>query len=205
MGFRNTKDIFVTQKYIFLVNTDKYVSLDNILKWDKILNLKIATLSAKKGELILEHGFKCDYFYFVSKGIVRAYYYDLEGNEVTHWFTSENMLITSPDSFFRNKENIVNIEALEDSELYLITRNQIDTILENIKGADKLFLNLIIDFTITFSDRVRSIHTESAEYRYIKLIQKHPNIFNKAKLSHIASYLGIRVQSLSRIRKRLIS
>lgn len=188
-----------------MVNTDKYVSLNDILKWDKELNLNVQTLTIKKGDFILEQGYKCDYFYFVSKGFVRAFYYDLEGNEITHWFSRENMVITSPDSFFRNKENTANIEALEDAELYLLTKDNIDVIIDNIESSDRLFLNLIIDFAIEFSGRIRSIHTESAEFRYLKLIEQHPNIFNRAKLSHIASYLGIRVQSLSRIRKRLVS
>ena len=147
---------------------------------------------------------RCHYFYFVSKGFIRLYYLDLEGREITHWFSAENMMITSPFSFFKEETNILNFQALEDTKLILVTRDQLDSFCDQIDHANKSFQSLFVEFAMRLSRRVMSIHTESAEYRYLKLLEEHPLIFQKAKLAHIASYLGITQQSLSRIRKNLV-
>lgn len=188
-----------------MVRTDKYVTLQDIYKWSDILGLKIDRAEVKKGEVFLKQGQKCDYFYYIIEGLMRMFYYDREGHQVTHWFSSQDMMITSPDSFFNNNENILNFEALEDCELLLVTREHLKLASKNVPGFDVVYRKLIVDFTILLSRRVMSIHTESAEYRYLQLIKQHPNIFRRTKLSHIASYLGITIQSLSRIRRKLIS
>ncbi len=188
-----------------MVKTDKYVSLEEIKKWSDILGLEIETQQVKKRTLFLKQGQKCNYFYYIVKGLMRMYYYDLEGNEVTHWFSDKDMMITSPDSFYHKNENFLNFEALEDCELLLVTREHLKIASKNVPGFDILYRRMLVDFVILFSRRVMSIHTESAEYRYLRLIKDYPNIFQRTKLSHIASYLGIKIQSLSRIRKKLIS
>ncbi len=114
------------------------------------------------------------------------------------------MMITSPFSFFKSEANIINFEALEDSELILITKEQFDQMGDEIEAASHAFRHLLAEFAMKMSRRVMSIHNESAEFRYLKLLEEHPLIFQKAKLSHIASFLGITQQSLSRIRKNLV-
>ena len=188
-----------------MVRTDKYISLDDIYRYDKLLDLHIQSHKVKKGEVFLKQGHKCDYFYYITKGLMRIFYFDLDGNEVTHWFSNEDMMITSPDSFYNDRENILNFEALEDCDFLLVTREHLKTASKNIPNFDVIYRKLIVDFTVALSRRVMSVHTESAEYRYLKLIKEYPTIFHRAKLSHIASYLGITIQSLSRIRKKLIS
>ncbi|WP_299535675.1 Crp/Fnr family transcriptional regulator, partial [Ulvibacterium sp.] len=184
-----------------LVRTDKYIKLQDILQWADTLDLNIESIRVKKGNVFLEQGHKCSYFYYIVSGLMRIFYYDREGHQVTHWFSSQDMMITSPDSFFNNNENILNFEALEDCELLLVTRDHLKTASRNVPGFDTLYRKLIVDFTILLSRRVMSIHTESAEYRYLQLIKQYPGIFHRTKLSYIASYLGVTQQSLSRIRK----
>ena len=82
------------------------------------------------------------------------------------------------------------------------TRNVMD-LCDQHKKAQRAFRNLSSEFAMRLSRRIMSIHTESAEQRYKKLLEDHPAIFQKAKLAHIASYLGITQQSLSRVRKNL--
>ncbi|UTW64078.1 Crp/Fnr family transcriptional regulator [bacterium SCSIO 12741] len=148
-------------------------------------------------------GQRCNYFYYILKGFIRVYYIDLEGNEVTHWFTPEDCMITSPLSFFKDEENILFFEALEDTEALLINRQQLDTIINQFKSTEEAVRHLYAEFAMVFSRRIMSIHTESAEDRYLKLLKDYPLLFQKAKLSHIASFLGITPQSLSRIRKNI--
>ncbi|WP_422351041.1 Crp/Fnr family transcriptional regulator [Flagellimonas sp.] len=186
-----------------MVRADKYITSKNLIEWNIEHRLGLTTRSIKKGELLLEAGQRCDYFYFVLKGFIRIYYLDLDGNEITHWFSSENSMITSPFSFLKREENILFFEALEDTELILITSEQLNTIISQFQSTEKAFRNLYAEFAMVLSRRVIGIQTETAEERYLKLMKEHPYLFQKAKLGHIASYLGITAQSLSRIRKNL--
>lgn len=180
-----------------------FISAKRLLDWNIEHNLKLTTRTLKKGEHLLEAGQKCDYLYFVLKGILRLYYLDLNGNQMTHWFSRENAIITSPFSFFKNEENILYLEALEDTEVLLITASQLKYINQNVEQAQYKLRKLYAEFAMAFSRRIMDIHTKTAEERYLKLLNNHPYLFQRAKLSHIASYLGITQQSLSRIRKNI--
>jgi len=186
-----------------MLRTGKYISLKKLLDWNIRLSLELSNRSVKRGELFLEEGQRCDYFYYIIKGFVRLYYFDLNGNEVTHWFSSDNMMVTSPFSFFKKEENILYFEALEDTEMILVTYDQLDKISSQVKSAGASIRDMYADFAMLLSRRVMSIHTQTAEERYLKLMEEYPFLFQKAKLTHIASYLGITPQSLSRIRKNL--
>ncbi len=186
-----------------MFQSSQIVSKDDLLTWGEKLSIEFKTQVARKGEIFLKHDQRCFYFYYVSKGFVRLFYLDLEGKEITHWFSSEHMMITSPFSFFKNEPNILNFEALEDTELILVTREQYFELYEKDDKANKAFFDLSAEFAMRLSRSVMSIHTETAQFRYLKLLEEHPLIFQKAKLAHIASYLGITQQSLSRIRKNL--
>lgn len=181
----------------------KFITAKNLLDWNIDFSLGLINSNIKKGELLLEAGQGCDYFYYVLKGCLRMYYLDLDGNQITHWFSAEDSIVTSPFSFFKKEENILYIEALEDTELLHITSDQFKVITNNVQSADFEIRKLYAEFAMTFSRRIMDIHTKTAEERYLKLISSHSYLLQKAKLSHIASYLGITQQSLSRIRKNI--
>ncbi len=187
-----------------MLKSDQIISKANLLAWSEGAGIELKTMAASKDQVFLENRQKCYYYYFVSTGFVRLYYLDLEGKEITHWFSAENTMFTSPFSFYKDETNILNFQALEESEFILITKEQIDTICDLNKQASQAARRLLSEFAMLFSRRIMSINTESAEYRYLKLLEDHPLIFQKAKLAHIASYLGITQQSLSRIRKNLM-
>lgn len=186
-----------------MFQSDHLVSKEQLLEWGQEIGIEFSTQKVKKGDVFLEGNQRCQYFYYIERGFIRIFYFDLEGRELTHWFSSENMMITSPFSFLKDEHNILNFEALEDSELILITKKQWGLLRDTNPKANRAILGLSAEFAMRLSRRVMSIHTESAEHRYVKLLEDHPLIFQKAKLVHIASYLGVTQQSLSRIRKRL--
>jgi CRP-like cAMP-binding protein len=128
---------------------------------------------------------------------------DLEGKEVTHWFSNVDSIITSPFSYIKHERNILFFEALEATELVLITADQLEKLISHVPKLGEAFRHINAEFAMVLSRRIMSIHTETAEERYLKLIEEHPQLFQKAKLSHIASFLGITQQSLSRIRKNI--
>lgn len=178
----------------------EFITAEKLLNWNIKLNLNLNDSFIKKGQLLLKGGQPCNHFYYVIKGCLRVYYYDLNGNEITHWFSTKDTFITSPLSFFRQEENILYIEALEDTTVLLITSKHFEVINANT-NFDKEFYKLSANFAITLSRRIMDIHTKTAQERYFNLIQTHPYLLQKAKLGHIASFLGITPQSLSRIRK----
>ncbi|MEL6195293.1 MAG: Crp/Fnr family transcriptional regulator, partial [Bacteroidota bacterium] len=106
-------------------------------------------------------------------------------------------------SFVKSEENILFFEAMEESEFLLITSDQLDKLISRIPNLGEAFRHINAEFAMVLSRRIMSIHTETAEERYLRLMKEHPLIFQKAKLSQIASFLGITQQSLSRIRKNL--
>lgn len=193
----------MSRSKIVIVFPAKFISTESLLQWNIKLKLDLDTQSYKKGEVFLKEGQHCDYFYYVLKGFIRVYYLDLEGKEITHWFTAKDSMITSPFSFFKREKNILFFEALEDTEVLLINNTQLDAIMSEFKSTEKAVRDMYVEFAMVFSRRIMSIHTETAEDRYLKLMEQHPLLFQKAKLSHIASFLGVTPQSLSRIRKNI--
>ena len=180
-----------------------YIDIEKLTKWDREFDLKLTHKTAKKGTVFLKEGQRCDHLYFIVDGFTRVYYLDLEGNEITHWFCAEDAIITSPFSLLKRERNILFFEALEDTELLLIDSNQLDKLILHLPALGEAFRHINAEFAMVLSRRIMSIHTETAKERYLKLIKEHPLLFQKAKLAHIASFLGITQQSLSRIRKNL--
>lgn len=186
-----------------MFSAQEYLNIDQLIEVDKRLNLGLIQDSVKKGSIFLRAGQKCNHLYYIRRGFVRVYYLDIEGKEITHWFCAKNSIITSPFSFRKQEKNILFFEALEDTELILIGSNQLEKMIESRSDIETSFRHINAEFAMILSRRIMSIHTKTAEERYLDLMKEHPLLFQKAKLSHIASFLGITQQSLSRIRKNL--
>lgn len=180
-----------------------YIEISQLRKWNIEFDLGLTNKTAKKGDIFLKEGQRCDHLYYIINGFARVYYLDLEGNEVTHWFSAKDSMITSPFSYVKRETNILYFEALEDTELLLISSTQIEKLIHHLPELCEAFRHINAEFAMVLSRRIMSVHTETAEDRYLKLMKEHPLLFQKAKLSHIASYLGITQQSLSRIRKNI--
>ena len=75
-----------------------------------------------KKELIVQPGKICDYLYLVETGILRSFYVDLNGNDVTHWFAQENMLMTIPPGFFNEEVSQFGLESIEQTTVRAFSR-----------------------------------------------------------------------------------
>lgn len=186
-----------------MFSSKPYIDINELLQWDVEFDLKLKRQTAKKGIIFLKEGQRCDYLYYILHGFTRVYYLDLEGNEITHWFCAKDSIITSPFSFLKRETNILFFEAREDTELLLISSDQQEQLIHKLPEVGESFRHINAEFAMVLSRRIMTIHTETAEQRYLKLMDEHPLLFQKAKLSHIASFLGITQQSLSRIRRNL--
>lgn len=152
-----------------------------------------------KGHFLFREGELCRKIFLIEKGIARIYY-SLEGKEVTAWFSEENSFLTAIDSFSQNIPTRDNCELLEPSIIYSVDYAQLDAMLRDNPEIARIAFYVVTEILKQFSSYVTSTKFQSAKERFETLITNHPTIFLRVSLGHIASYLGITQETLSRIR-----
>ncbi len=167
-----------------------------------ILSQHISVKKIKKGDFILNYGEVCRHIYFVNSGFIRIFYYK-NGKSITEWFAGEKHFFFSITSYFDETPSNLIIEAIEDTEVILLSKKG----LENYRNTNFEIANLNIEFfssSLKLSQkRMESLQFETAKQRYFNLLKVQPTILNKIPLQYIASFLGITQETLSRIRASL--
>ncbi|WP_149243048.1 Crp/Fnr family transcriptional regulator [Dyadobacter sp. 32] len=152
-----------------------------------------------KGSQLLNNGDVCREFHFIERGIARAFYYK-DGKDVTAWFAAENQIISAIDSLFAGKPSMYNIEALEDSIIWSLQYGQIEPVFQAFPEVERLGRILVTKNYLLLDERMKSFVFSNAEGRYESLLEVVPGILNRTKLGHVASYIGVTQETLSRIR-----
>lgn len=171
--------------------------LDNEAMEKFLGSLQFIELPAK--HLIFREGRTASTMYYLIKGCARSYYLK-NGKEVVLWFAFEDDLVTSVSSFVSQKKNFENIELLENSTLAAISHKELYQLLKKYPSINQLYRILLEQYYIILADQYQEMHFFSAKEKYDNLIKKYPQILQRVTLGHIASYLGITQESLSRIR-----
>ena len=154
-----------------------------------------------KHQFFLEEDKLSDEYLFLETGFMRSFAHDLDGNDVTTNFYSQNQVVFEVSSFFNRTRSKENILALTDCEGYFITYEQLNTLFHSLPEFREFGRSILVKGFSSLKNRMLSMITESAEERYVQLLKTNPEIFQYAPLKNIASYLGITDTSLSRIRK----
>lgn len=157
--------------------------------------------NAKKNDLFLAEGQVCRSVGIVTKGILIYYKLSDTGKEITTDFAFAGDWVTDNRSRLNNSPSFLNIKAIEDAELLVITNENLNTCYQQIPKVEKLGRVLMEKAFVKIAQQSIDLQTLSATERYEKLLQEYPEIFQKVPLYHIANYLGIAPKSLSRIRK----
>ncbi len=157
----------------------------------------------RKKQYLLQEGDVSRYTAFVEKGILRMFTVDEKGNEPILQFSPEGWWVADLYSFLTDEPSIYNIEALEDCELLLITKDSWNILLEKMPVFEKFFRILIQNSLIATQRRLMSSISEAAEEKYLKLIDNFPGCIQRVPQHMIASYLGITRETLSRVRSQL--
>lgn len=157
----------------------------------------------RKRQYLLQEGDVCKYTAFVVKGLLRTFTVDEKGNEPILQFSMEEWWIADLYSFITGESSIYNIEALEDCELLVITEPSWQLLLEKIPALERFFRILIQNNLIATQRRLIGTMTETAEEKYLKLLDEAPSCMQRVPQHMIASYLGISRETLSRIRGQL--
>lgn len=158
----------------------------------KALRLDKATVVVKEGQ----YADKC---YYIIKGCARAYYLK-EGKDITDWFAFENDFISSINSFFLGVPSPHFIEVLEDTQVLEIARDKIQYLRDKYHDFERLGSAIVTKTMLQLQQRVVSMQFETAQQKYDNLTALNPQIAQRIPVMHMASYLGITVETLSRIR-----
>ncbi|QQS36665.1 MAG: Crp/Fnr family transcriptional regulator [Ignavibacteriales bacterium] len=157
----------------------------------------------RKHQYLLQEGEACRYAGFVTSGCLRIYSVDNKGAEHIIQFAIADWWISDMNSFLTGLPSQYNIDALQDSEILLLERNDREILLDNCPKMERFFRLLLESNNIATNQRLIDSLSASAEERYLKFINTYPELFEQIPQNQIASYLGITPQSLSRIRKEL--
>lgn len=152
-----------------------------------------------KGEILVREGQYSDKTFFIYSGCARAYYLK-DGKDISDWFAFENDFISSINSFFLNIPSPHFIELLEDSVLLEISRMDAEKISDEHHDFERLSKIVVTKTMLQQQERISSIQFHSAEQRYDNILSIRPDITQRIPLTHIASYIGITLETLSRIR-----
>jgi CRP/FNR family transcriptional regulator, anaerobic regulatory protein len=186
----------------FLNLFDSYVKLtdSDIAFCNQYFELK----SLPKNNILEEENRIPKHLYFITNGFMRLFYYDDHGDEVTTLIASPNRFITSFLDFIHEKKSKENLECITDCEFYRIERSKLLELIDKNENFKKFSLVIFEQAIATNQIRANDFATLTADLRYKKLNEQQPEIIQNVPIQYIASYLGIKPQSLSRIRKQII-
>lgn len=157
----------------------------------------------KKGELILRQGSIANHLMIVMDGLLRSFAVDPDGNEITTNFHGKGSGVIEVASFFLRVPTKENTHALSDCKVLQITFDGFQELFHNIPKFREAGRARLVNGYFALKNRSLSMITDSAETRYLHLVNTNPQVIAEAPLKFIASYLGITDTSLSRIRREL--
>ena len=159
----------------------------------------------RKRQYLLNAGDVCQYFCFVEKGLLRSFSIDNNANEHVVQFAPEGWWISDMGSFLSGDNAVYNIEALEDAELLLLTKQSLDEMLTKVPKMERFFRLLMQNNIVVLQRRIVGTLSLSAEEKYKRMIMLYPDILQRSPQQYIASFLGITPETLSRVRKQVSS
>jgi CRP-like cAMP-binding protein len=170
---------------------------------DAILD-QIEVVHLKKREVFLKAGEVCKYEGYINRGCIRVFFTDHKAHEHVVQLAFEDWWIADLMSFFTGLPANYSIEALEETELFLLERSKADHLFKSVPPFETIFRILLQSAYVSLQKRVIANMSQSAEERYLELTRKYPQMELRVAQHHIASYLGITPEALSRIRKNII-
>lgn len=184
---------------------EKHISRCGHLSKDELaLLFSVMTLQKIEAKTyLLREGEVCRFEAFVIKGCLRKYCIDEAGHEVNLQFAVEDWWISDLKSFTEETRSELFIQALEDCEIMTISHQDKEDMFRSIPALERIFRIMVQRSHNVLQERFVGVLTKPAEERYIDFIEKYPGLPHRIAQHHIASYLGMTPEFLSKVRKRL--
>ena len=166
---------------------------------------KLKKIELSKGEFLLKPDQKINELFYVHSGCMSNYLIDPEGKEHILQFAVKGWWISDYIALYGNSntKTVSFIECIKDATLYRITKSDFDLICKELPKVGLFHIGKMEKAFASFQKRILENLTLTAKDRYLNFINTYPNIVSNVKNYHIASFLGITTESLSRIRKEL--
>jgi CRP-like cAMP-binding protein len=161
-------------------------------------------LELVSGAYLLEEGQLCRYVGFVEAGLLR-YHMNHDGTEKTLFFSSEGEFVSNYQSFLPREPSNTSIQAIEDCLLQVISYDDLQKLYAGVSEGEKLGRLAIEQVFLSSMQQLKSFYKDSPAERYQQFLRSYPNLSQRIPQYHIASYVGIKPQSLSRIRRRMVT
>lgn len=169
---------------------------------EQLMSEHLSIQDYPKGSALLEEGQQSGAFYFLLRGCVRMYYL-VDGVEKNTFFYVENQFVSSYESFVRATPATHYIACLEDSKMVVISKEAAFALLAASPKFEQLSRILMEEELIIYQQMLSAFVTQNAEQRYQQFQDKRPDLAQRVPQYHLASYLGVSPETLSRIRARL--
>ena len=193
-----------------IIITDPKASLEKIIqnyidcspKEHLTIRSYFKTKTLKRREILHNCNVVCDNYYFIESGAIR-YYQMKDGEEITGGFFSEGSGYTDLDSFLSNSFSKQTAQAIEYSSLLFITKLDLEKLYQEVPKFERIARILAEEAFLDLRNKIDSFILQDAKERYLSILTNRPELIRRIPQHYVASYLGIKPQSLSRIRKNL--
>jgi CRP-like cAMP-binding protein len=168
----------------------------------ELVRARYRTMRLPQGEFFLRPGQVCHRIGFVQKGVARVFIHGADGQEVIRAFVSERNFMVDIHSYHNQSPSVEYWEVLADMEMLYWERPDLEYMRENIAAWHKVTVNMAQKILLDAALERTEMFNDDATTRYQKFVQRYPHVVQRVPLRHIANYLGIAPQSLSRIRQQ---
>ncbi|MCW3466113.1 Crp/Fnr family transcriptional regulator [Chitinophaga nivalis] len=185
----------------FLIDTLQ--QLGPVSKADKAIYLhRFQVKHYRKGDFFLQEGQVCKYMGLVESGLLR-YYINQDGKERSFSFLHEKRFLCNYESFITQAPSTRIIQALEDTTVHVANYEDFQYIFDHTQSGDRIGRLVLGMAFIKLEKDLASFYTDTPEQRYQRFIEEYPQLQQRISQYHIASFVGVKPPSLSRIRKRI--
>ena len=171
-------------------------------KEKELIREKFHSRLFRKKQFVLQEGDVCTQFNFVVRGCLRTYKIDEKGTTHILQFASENNWINDLGSFHGLKPSTLNIDALEDTVVLQISRNDLISLYQEASKFDRIFRVLVENAFVRLQERLMQNISSTAEERYQSFLELYPHLTNRLSQIQIAGFIGVTPEFLSRLRNK---
>lgn len=189
-------------KNLLLQNITKHVSLNT--EEEEIILRYCTQNSFKNKTVLIKPGDEAHFTYFVLKGILRSFTIDDNGTIHILSFATPGWWVADMYSYLTNKPAILYVDTLEDSEVFIFQKCDIEQLYEKVPKLERFFRILTENNLIANQQRVLDKMALTAEERYEKFLQKYPTIINCLPQKYIASYIGVTPEFFSKMKSNML-